>query len=331
MVTALVTSRPTSGVTGAVTSLRGSNIETFPFNRMEGLPSQYTFTRGSVATYTDSASALQTAGINVERFNYANGQNLGLLIEDTRTNFFLNSGAPVTQTSGTLATGTYTLWMVGAGSVAVAGNSATITGAGTSIDGTPVVFVVTVTGTVNFTITGSPTRVQCELGPFASSYIATAGTTVVRSADNATRSVNFLPGTFLIKGKSSGVGETQILFSYSDGSSNNTLRLQRNASGDASITIRSGGGSSALLNIGNLAAYANIAVAVRTEADNFAAIMTGNSLQTDTSGASPTGVTTLKLGRRSDDVLYWGGTISSLMEWDANTFLSNAALTSLVA
>lgn len=107
----------------------------------------------------------------------------GYLSEQSRTNYFLNSAAPVTQTSGSLATGTYTLWMTGTGSVAVAGNTATITGAGTAVTGTPVTFVVTVLGTVDFTVTGTPTIVQAENGAYASSYIPTTAATVTRNAD----------------------------------------------------------------------------------------------------------------------------------------------------
>ena len=100
-----------------------------------------------------------------------------------RTNHFLNSSVPATQTSGALSTGTYTLWMTGTGSVAVAGNTATITGAGTATDGSPVTFVVTVGGTVDYTVTGSPTKAQSENGAYQSPYILTAGAAVARNAD----------------------------------------------------------------------------------------------------------------------------------------------------
>src|ERR1700677_1609920 len=43
---------------------------------------------------------------------------VGLLIEESRTNQLLNSTAPVTQTTGLLPNGTYTLWVNGSGSAA---------------------------------------------------------------------------------------------------------------------------------------------------------------------------------------------------------------------
>ena len=108
---------------------------------------------------------------------------VGYVPWEARTNHFLTSSVPATQTSGALSTGTYTLWMTGTGSVAVAGNTATITGAGTATDGSPVTFVVTVGGTVDYTVTGSPTKAQSENGAYQSPYILTAGAAVARNAD----------------------------------------------------------------------------------------------------------------------------------------------------
>lgn len=143
-----------------------------------------TFTRASTATYIDSNGVLQTAATGVARDGHYIGGVRTLLLEGQRTNSFLNSGTPATHTSPSLVTGSYTLWLVGAGSIAVAAGTATITGAGTATAATPVTFTVTVAGTVTFTVTGSPTRAQCENGAFASSYIATAGSAVTRSADS---------------------------------------------------------------------------------------------------------------------------------------------------
>ena len=107
-----------------------------------------------------------------------------LLVEpNAATNYFLQSDAPATQTSGTLGTGTYTLWMDGTGTVAVVGGTATITGAGTASSGTNVTFTVTVAGTVVLTVVGSPTRVQVENFTTRSSYIPTTTGAVTRAAD----------------------------------------------------------------------------------------------------------------------------------------------------
>jgi hypothetical protein len=143
-------------------------------------------TRAGATAYTRNSSGAWIGPIaaNTLRSCYSPaGVYMGALIEEQRTNHFRNSAAPATQTSGALALGAYTLWMEGTGSIAVAANTATITGAGTATAGSPVTFTVTVAGTVNYTVTGSPTIAQSENGASATSYIATAGASVTRNAD----------------------------------------------------------------------------------------------------------------------------------------------------
>ena len=49
---------------------------------------RFTFTRDSIATYVDANGKIQTAGANQPRFDHGpvTGENLGLLIEESRTN-----------------------------------------------------------------------------------------------------------------------------------------------------------------------------------------------------------------------------------------------------
>ena len=161
----------------------GSGVASLALTRGTG---SITWTRAGATAYTRNSSGAWIGPIaaNTARSFYtAAGIYQGVLIEPARTNHFLNSAAPITQTSPSLGTGSYTLWMEGTGSVAVAANTATITGAGTATAGSPVTFTVTVAGTVNYTVTGSPTIVQAENGAYATTYIATAGASVTRNAD----------------------------------------------------------------------------------------------------------------------------------------------------
>jgi hypothetical protein len=112
-----------------------------------------TFTRSTTGTYADATSTRQTAAINALRAGHYIGSVRTILLEGGATNHFGTSAVPATQTSPSLGTGTYCLWMEGAGSIAVAAGTATITGAGTASAGTPVTFTVTVAGTVTYTPT----------------------------------------------------------------------------------------------------------------------------------------------------------------------------------
>lgn len=142
------------------------------------------FTRATTGTYFDSTGTLQTAAINTPRFNY-NPANLSagptLLIEAAATNLLLNSATVVTQ-SITPAAGTYTLSFFGTGSITLSGGTTgTLVGTGAS---TRVTLTFVASGaSITFTITGSCTNGQVELGSVATSYIATVGTSVTRAAD----------------------------------------------------------------------------------------------------------------------------------------------------
>lgn len=92
-----------------------------------------------------------------------------LLVEPRGNNYFLNSGAPATQ-SVSLAANTYTVWLDG-----VSGDSITVTGgpSGVATPGVPLTFTIASTTSVTFTVAGSPTHVQVENGQQPTSQIIT--------------------------------------------------------------------------------------------------------------------------------------------------------------
>jgi hypothetical protein len=129
-----------------------------------------------------SGYAYHTYGNNV----LALSPFVGLLIYESRTNLLLNSTTPATQTTASLATGTYTLWVNGSGSATMSAGTGTGCGTGAATNGTPVNFTITVAGTCTVTVSGSLNAFQLELGSFGTSFIVTAGATATRAGDTIT-------------------------------------------------------------------------------------------------------------------------------------------------
>lgn len=151
--------------------------------------------------------AYNTFATNTPRFT----PGRGLLSEETRTNFLLNSLTPATQTTGSLATGAYVLWVnepsAGSGSATISAGTATgcvplnsvgvPSGTATATTGTWATLVITGAGTCTVTVSGSLTAFQLErcgittlLPCYGTSMIVTAGATVARPADGSLQITN---------------------------------------------------------------------------------------------------------------------------------------------
>ena len=135
----------------------------------------------TTGTFLDpSGVSFSTVLANIPRISVANG----LLVEGARTNLLLNSSAPVTQTTASLAIGSYALWVNGAGSAMPSAGTAVGAGFAPATQGNPSSFTLSTAGTVTVTVTGALNRFQLEAGLDASSYVPTAGTTLGRSVDS---------------------------------------------------------------------------------------------------------------------------------------------------
>lgn len=138
----------------------------------------WSFTRASVGT------ALNAAG---QILSFASGQpritDLGILIEEARTNGFLNSAVGVTQSVTTTAA-SWTLSFYGTGSITMSGG-ATGTLNGTGANNRVSLTVTALAIATLLTVSGSCTNVQFEAGAFATSVIVTAGAAATRAADIA--------------------------------------------------------------------------------------------------------------------------------------------------
>lgn len=175
-----------SGFVGRQIVASGSGVGRPPsldFNFTSGsLDPSITWTRNSTATdglYTDlPGTSYNTFGINVPRVS-----SRGVLVENAMANFLINSDAPVTQTTASLAIGTYCLWCIGTGSATSSAGTAVGTGFGAATPGVPNIISITTAGTVTVTVAGALNRFQLEKNNYPTSYIPTLGVSVIRLAD----------------------------------------------------------------------------------------------------------------------------------------------------
>jgi hypothetical protein len=235
----------------------------------------WSFTRASVGWAKDSLGNDVQFLSGVPRIT-----ELGLLVEESRTNFLLNSTAPVTQTTGSLGTGTYTVWVVGSGSAAVTAGSGTATGLGTATAASPVTFTVTVAGTFTVTKTGTLTFFQLENGAFATSRIVTTGATATRAPDAVIITLT-VPTDFTIIAKVGAIGAASFpaVFALNDGTANNEMQVFV-AGGGPTATVKEVAGGVTQFNAGFAAAIVGAA--------NYGVTKNGTAVRATTNGGSVT-------------------------------------------
>ena len=190
----------------------------------------------------------------------------GLLIEEQRTNLFLNSQSPVTQSIATTAQN-YTVSFYGTGTITLSGTGTqTIIGTGSTVL-TQYTFAASA-GTLVCTVSGSVANAQVEAGNFATSRIVTTSSAVTRAADSLGSSAiswfSATQGTFFVEFipelTSSAPGDIYVNSGFygSNGFSGNGLTLDTNTFAGA----RFEGNNS--LNWGNTTAYSSVTCASGT-------------------------------------------------------------------
>jgi hypothetical protein len=187
------------------------------------------------------SSLLPTSASGASYLTFASGApalvpGVGLQSYKGITNLLLNSTAPVTQTTASLGTGTYTLWVNGSGSATPSGATATITGAASATNGSPNTFTVTVAGTVTVTVSGSLNAFQLQSGLFGTALVITAGATVTSQTDMIVYPQNPLgAGNFTVLVSVGGIavqtGGFPTLLSVNDGTGNNETQIYSAAGG----------------------------------------------------------------------------------------------------
>jgi hypothetical protein len=306
------------------------------------LDSRIAFTRSTTGTFIGSNGLIQSAAINAPRFDYnpTTLAPLGLLMEEGRTNLFLNSlidGTSLSTQTVTVSAVSYTLSFYGTGTITLAGASvAVVTGTGVYPSRRTLTFTPTA-GALICTVVGSVQYAQIETGTFATSFIPTAGATVVRGADaasitgaNFTSFYNASEGSLFTSGDWFGISGNDYWAALDSASNQNGVGLQSDSFGANLGSVRSGGAVQASMNIGTLTANVVYNMAIAYKVNDFAACRNGGTVVTDNAGVVPVSVTRLAIG---DGLAPSGNTLNGHVRQITyyNTRLPNATLQDLTA
>jgi len=243
----------------------------------------WSFTRASVG------SAENAAG---EIIRFVSGAlrrtDKGVLIEGARTNLFLNSAVGATQ-SVTVAAAAHTLSFRGTGTITLTGVSTSGPLVGTGANNRVTLTFTPTAGSLTLTVSGSCTNVNLEAGAFASSWIETAGSSVLRASDalNITSPGVTYPLTLFAEfERAVDTGGAENLFNVSNGSNTDRAEISVTSADLANVFAASGNVTQASFGVTG-------ALAISTPY-KFAARFAANDVQGakgGTLGAGDTGVT----------------------------------------
>jgi hypothetical protein len=281
----------------------------------------------NTATRFNSSGIIEIVNADLPRFDFSPTTIvcLGQLIEEARTNLFLNSlidGTNLATQSVTLTAVAYTLSFYGSGTVTISGgHSATVAGVG-DFPGRKTYTFTPTAGSSTFTVSGDVNFAQLEAGSFATSFIPTAASSVTRNADvvsmtgtNFSDWYNASEGTFVAGYDVIAATTTNVkpVFAAYDGTFNsNRVYVNVGVSGQPIAVISSGG--SAQANIINSAISANVSAksAIKYKDNDFALGTNAAAVVTDTLGVVPVGSDRLDIGRFQPASVYLNGHINFL-------------------
>lgn len=266
------------------------------------------FNLGGVQTYTPSyASAVYSPRFEYDPITHA---PVGLLLEGGRTNYFINSEAPATQTI-TVTARAYTLSFYGTGSVVLSGTAtATVNGSGAYPTRTTYTFTPTA-GSLTLTLSGTVSYPQLEAGDTATSYIPAYAANGVRSAESlyivSPSWINATEGSLLtvFDIKATSPSTTSYVATLSDGTSNNvvsttcsnSLKCSGNIITAAAQAITTGASITANTTIKDVVSY-------KTGANSHASNGTIETTQLFIDQTAPSGLNRLDIGARFDGTRY---------------------------
>jgi hypothetical protein len=291
---------------------------------VSGAPTSFlTTTRASTAYANDASGNWTSFANNVPRIT-----NLGLLVEEARTNLFLNSQAPATQTITVVNASTYAVSVIGTGTLTLSG---ALTGSVTQ--GSPFIGAASSTSLTVTTsgITGTFINAQVELGASVTSPIPTAGAAVTRAADGVTLTSPPAFGaaySMFAQGTPQaplGYGSYQFPLSLDDGTSSNIAQTGRLPASGNSQLLYTVASAQTQVTGSSIASNVTSKLGTAIAASNQAFSLNGAASNTlSTVGVPP--VSTVNIGSGAPGQgAYWNGFISRVALWPT-TRISNAQL-----
>lgn len=264
-----------------------------------------TFARNSTATYIDANGVLQTAGIDIPRF-----QNGRYLVESAATNIFLQSGTPATQTITVVSGSTYTVQCWGTGNITLSG-----AGSGVVVEGIPVTFTASSTSLL-CTKSGIVNRAQVETGTKETSYIPTTTVPMYRVAD----ALHYNVGDVITQGQGSlyceGVvklrGLNQRFLNLSDGSTANRLYITLLSNATLAAYVVSAGTVQASISFGVPTEGDLVKCLLTYKDNNISFYVNGVAVGTDITCQIPIVLNKLSAGCSHDSALQLGNEVGNI-------------------
>lgn len=322
------------------------------FAGASSLDSRITFTRASIGTDFDSTGTIVQFGSGSPRFGYdpTTKVPLGLLIEEARTNLFLNSllnGTNLSTQTVTVSAVQYALSFYGTGTITMTGGFiGSLVGTGAFPTRSVLVFTATAVPIV-CTVSGTVQYAQLEATsanyPGPTSLIPTAGTTVARAADVATMTgtnfsswYNQSAGTFVVQATPPGAYNTlsYALIANSAGGNNVAGFLKANAAVSGvgqrqiGVTTNNSGTAQAQIVPSVDISAATFKAALAFSTNNVAYALNGSLIGTASTAVQPV-PTQLGIGVRPDPLLWLNGHVGFVNYY--NTRLSNGKSQSLTS
>jgi hypothetical protein len=283
-----------------------------------------TVTRASVGFVNDGSGNWTSISSNLPRIS-----NLGLLVEEARTNLFLNSAVPATQTITVANGSTYSVSVIGTGSLVLTGAMT-----GTVTQGSPVIGATSTTSLTVTTagITGTFINAQVELGASVTSPIVTAGASASRSADVVTlTSPPAFGAAYSLFAKGAPQTPTtyptpQRIFEIDDGTAANAAIVARNsATGQPLATLTGGTGGNLTPTGGPWAQSVSRKIVLAAAAADQAAVFNGGTVATSALAVLPSSLAQVAVGNRPGADRAWNGFVEQAAIWSSQR-LTNATL-----